>query len=98
LKLLSKITKALLPQKLGELLKPSYGGKRMKDDIRWIGVNPEGVIVGPCLKTREETKYALVVGFRRAGGNQLAPITVDRDWEKVKKLGYTVAQCRIELL
>jgi hypothetical protein len=70
---------------------------RMKDNIRWIGVNPKGVIVGPCLKTREETIYALVFGFRRAG-NQLNPSTVDRDWEIIKACGYNVAKCRIERL
>lgn len=67
------------------------------DQIRWVAVNEDGEITGPCMKTENECIYALVVGYRRARRFP-STYTVSKDWNKIKKLGYNVVKCKITII
>lgn len=61
---------------------------KIKPQIRWVAVNSKGEICGPCMKTMEKVKKAMMEGFSRV-------IKTQSKWEDLVKMGYNVIECHI---
>ncbi len=71
----------------------------MKDDqlseTYFVGVKPDGTIMGPVGKDRGYVEQCMVVGYSRATKRVFD--SDDALWNEVKKLGYKVLECEIIL-
>ena len=55
---------------------------------RWVAVNPNGIICGPCMEKESDTQHALVVGYIRTQRKII-------DWKGIYDMGYRVIECWI---
>jgi hypothetical protein len=65
-------------------------------DTYFVGVRPDGTIMGPCGKDRDYVEQCMVVGYSRASGKCFE--NDDQLWAEVKRLGYSVRECKIVLI
>lgn len=62
--------------------------KKIEPQIRWVAVNPQGIVCGPCMKTEQETKLCMLDAFINTTG-YLA------QWHDLQAMGYNVIECWI---
>lgn len=61
---------------------------KIKPQIRWVAVNPEGHMFGPFAITLKAVKRSLIEGFFEA-------IKIPGNWKDIEKMGYKIIKCRV---